>query len=31
VIVLIVLGAAMLLARLAGAVGVEALDSWPAT
>ena len=29
-IVLIVLGAAMLLARLAGAVGVEALDSWPA-
>jgi uncharacterized membrane protein len=30
VIVLIVLGAAMLLARLAGAVGVEALDSWPA-
>jgi uncharacterized membrane protein len=30
VIVLIVLGATLLLARLAGAAGVDALNSWPA-
>jgi uncharacterized membrane protein len=30
VIVLIVLGAALVLARMAGAAGVEFLDSWPA-
>jgi uncharacterized membrane protein len=30
VIVLIVLGASVLLARLAGMLGVDALDSWPA-
>ncbi len=29
-IVMIVLGATLLLARLVGAAGVEALNSWPA-